>query len=58
MEHHRRAAPAAHHGEWAIRATGRVAVNAVGYCQEGMMLTEVRWDYTNLRCREGRIQGY
>ena len=45
-------------GEWAIRATGRVAVSARGYCQEGMLLTEVRWDYTTLRCREGRVQGY
>lgn len=45
-------------GEWAVRATGRVAYDAVGYCQQGPVLSEVRWDYTNLRCREGRVQGY
>ena len=45
-------------GEWAIRATGRVAVDMASYCQEGMILSEVRWDYTNLRCQQGRVQGY
>ena len=46
------------HGEWAVRVRGRAAVSAAGYCQQGMILSEARWDYTNLRCREGRIQGY
>ena len=46
------------YSEWAIRATGRAAVDMASFCQQGMVLSEVRWDYTNLRCREGRIQGY
>jgi hypothetical protein len=45
-------------GEWAVRVRGRVAVDAMGYCQEGMILSEVRWEYANIRCREGRLQGY
>ena len=45
-------------GEWAVRVRGRAAVSAAGYCQEGMLLSEARWDYTNLRCREGRVQGW
>ena len=46
------------YGEWAIRVTGRAAVGGMGYCQQGMILSDVRWNYTNLRCREGRVQGY
>ena len=44
--------------EWAIRARGRAAVSAMGYCQEGMILSEARWEYTNMRCVQGRVQGY
>ena len=44
-------------GDWAVRVRGRAAVSAMGYCQEGMILSEARWELTNLRCREGRI-GY
>ena len=44
--------------EWAIRARGRAAVSSMGYCQQGMILSEARWEYTNLRCVQGRVQGY
>ena len=53
-----RQAPPPPHGEWAVRATGRYSPQTMGYCQQGTPLTDVRWEYTNLRCREGRIQGY
>ena len=44
--------------EWAIRARGRAAVSGMSYCQQGMILSEVRWEYTNMRCVQGRVQGY
>jgi hypothetical protein len=44
--------------EWAIRVTGRVAGNAMGYCQQGPILSDVRWEYTNMRCTGGRVEGW
>ena len=45
-------------GQWAVRARGRAAVSAVGYCQQGMILSEATWEYAPLRCVAGRVQGY
>ena len=46
------------YSDWAVRVSGRAAISAVGYCQEGMLLTEARWEYTNLRCVGGAVQGH
>ena len=46
------------YGEWAVRATGLVAVDAVGYCRSGMVLSEVRWEYTSVRCEPARRPAY
>ena len=44
--------------EWAIRVTGRVDPGAMSYCQQGPVVSDVRWEYTNMRCVAGQVQGY
>ena len=46
------------YSEWAVRVSGRAAVSGASYCQEGMLLTEARWEYTAMRCVGGAVQGY
>jgi hypothetical protein len=42
---------------FAVEVSGRVS-DAVGYCQAGTILEDVRIQPTNLRCVDGAVQGY